>query len=179
MNHSSSFQNINVDIDSLPKLSEVNLSPLQRDYLKVILISQAIFWGILSILLIIFNPFSRIEEIEHLSWLFWSLWILIVLLSFFVALRGFSVRAYGLRSHDVYYREGLLWKSETVIPFNRIQHCEVKQGPVDRLFSLAQLKIFTAGGSASDLSIPGLSHEKANSIRHFILQKATAIDEEE
>ena len=45
-------------------------------------------------------------------------------------------------------------------------------------FNLAELKVFTAGGASSDLSISGLSPETAARIKDFIVIK-TGIDEEE
>ena len=76
------------------------------------------------------------------------------------------------------YKQGYLWRSNTVIPFNRIQHAEVTQGPIERMFELSVLRVFTAGGSASDIAIPGIRPDEAHRIKEFILSK-TAADEEE
>jgi membrane protein YdbS with pleckstrin-like domain len=76
------------------------------------------------------------------------------------------------------YRTGLWWKSETTVPFVRVQHSEVIQGPVERIFGLAKLKLYTAGGQTSDLSVPGLRPKKAEELKDFITKKI-AIDEEE
>jgi len=56
----------------------------------------------------------------------------------------------------------------TSIPFNRIQHTEVNQGPLGRMFDLARVQIFTAGGSSSDISIPGLKVEEAHQLKDHI-----------
>jgi len=85
---------------------------------------------------------------------------------------------YALREKDIVFKEGYLWRSVTVVPFNRIQHAEVEQGPFDRLFDLSKIKIYTAGGSSSDLQIPGLRPTESESIKFFILNK-TGSDEEE
>jgi len=60
-----------------------------------------------------------------------------------------------------------------VVPFKRIQHSEVTQGPVDRFFNLAKLRVFTAGGSGSDLTIPGLKLEEANKLKTLITARIT------
>lgn len=91
---------------------------------------------------------------------------------------GFRKKQYALRERDIIYRHGVIWRSNTVIPFNRVQHAEVSQGPLDRLFNLSRLRIYTAGGSSSDLSIPGLLPYDAERIKHFILNR-TVSDEEE
>ena len=76
------------------------------------------------------------------------------------------------------HRKGVLFKSTTTIPFNRVQHCEISQGPIQRMFNLHTLEIFTAGGGKSDLAIPGLEGDTAQQIKEFIVKK-TAIAEEE
>ena len=74
----------------------------------------------------------------------------------------------ALRENDISYKSGLLFFTMTSIPLNRLQHCEVSQGPLGRLFDLASVKIYTAGGSTSDLSIGGLKKEAAHRLRDHI-----------
>ena len=86
---------------------------------------------------------------------------------------GFPKKGYLLREHDVSYRSGLLFYKLTTIPFNRIQHVEVSQNIVEKVIGLSRVKIFTAGGSVSDLSIPGLLPDKAHQIESFLLSKVS------
>ena len=83
-----------------------------------------------------------------------------------------------MRSKDIVYRSGWLWRSTTTAPFNRVQHVMIDQGLIERQFQLSKLKIFTAGGSGSDLTIPGLNPETANTLKEFIVKKTTADEEE-
>lgn len=101
--------------------------------------------------------------------------ILIVLfvLRFLLVLLGFPKKGYLLREQDVSYRSGLLIYKLTTIPFNRIQHVEVSQNMVEKSFGLSSVKVFTAGGSVSDLSIPGLLPDKAHQIESFLLSKVS------
>jgi membrane protein YdbS with pleckstrin-like domain len=86
---------------------------------------------------------------------------------------GFPRKGYLLREQDVSYRTGLLFYKLTTIPFNRIQHVEVSQNIIERGIGLSRVKIFTAGGSISDLSIPGLLPDKAQQIDSFLLSKVS------
>ena len=86
---------------------------------------------------------------------------------------GFPKKGYLLREHDVSYRSGLLFYKLTTIPFNRIQHVEVSQNMIEKSFGLSSVKVFTAGGSVSDLSIPGLLPDKAHQIESFLLSKVS------
>ena len=47
----------------------------------------------------------------------------------------------------------------------------MSQGIIQRMFDLHTLQIFTAGGSNSDLSIPGLKADTAQRIKEFIINK--------
>jgi uncharacterized membrane protein YdbT with pleckstrin-like domain len=92
---------------------------------------------------------------------------------------GYNIRGYILRERDLLHRRGVIFKTITSIPFNRVQHCEVSQGPIQRFFGLNTLQVFTAGGSNSDLSIPGLKGEQAQKIKEFILKKTNPNKKEE
>ena len=81
-------------------------------------------------------------------------------------------RGYVLRDKDILFRKGVIWRSVTAIPFNRIQHVETSSTPFDRKFDLATLQLFTAGGSGGDLKIDGLSTATAEQLRIFVLEKA-------
>jgi len=89
----------------------------------------------------------------------------------FLLYRGFRRKQYALRTHDLTYQRGLIRFTVTSIPFNRVQHCEVGQGALERLFELAHLKVYTAGGSSSDLTIPGLPPERASRIKDYVLAR--------
>ncbi|MEY3369001.1 MAG: hypothetical protein RI973_2156, partial [Bacteroidota bacterium] len=84
---------------------------------------------------------------------------------------GWSRAGYALREHDILYRRGVYFHTETAIPFNRMQHCEITRGPIERAFDLATLKIYTAGTSGGDLAIEGLPVEEAQRIKEFITLK--------
>ncbi len=86
----------------------------------------------------------------------------------------FSVprKGYVVRDKDIVFRSGVIWRSVTAIPFNRIQHVETSNTPLDRKFDIATLQLFTAGGSSGDLKIDGLGSDTAEQLRVFVLEKA-------
>ncbi|TLU65410.1 PH domain-containing protein [Thalassotalea litorea] len=79
------------------------------------------------------------------------------------------IKAYALREQDLSYRSGLLFRKVITQPIARIQHVELKRGPLDRRFELAKLQVFSAGGAMHTFEIPGLELKKAQAIRQFIL----------
>ena len=107
-------------------------------------------------------------------WIFWialAVWLLLFSLTLFFAYKEYFVRGYVLRELDITYKHGWLFHHETTVPFNRIQHTEIKDGPIDRLFNLCELEIYTAGGNASDLNLSRLDPEDAKKLKEFISHK--------
>lgn len=79
------------------------------------------------------------------------------------------LKMYALREHDMNYQSGLLFKSLVSQPILRIQHIELKRGPIERKFGLATLQVFSAGGASYTFYIPGLEYQHAVQLRQFIL----------
>lgn len=97
--------------------------------------------------------------------------VLITLLALilFWAPRRYKLTGYQVSPLDVHYRTGALWRLQTSVPVNRIQHVEISQGPLERGLGLARLVLYTAGGAGSDLAVPGLRKEHAETLRSQLL----------
>jgi membrane protein YdbS with pleckstrin-like domain len=164
--------------DFLPKVEQLEFQSLENEYLKVLLWSAAI--RCMIFLLILGGAYLFKSSVIPLFLVYVvALWYAIyVVWTFTNTVKGFQHKGYALRAKDIVYKTGWLWKSITTTPFNRVQHISIDQGPIERQFNLARLKVFTAGGSSSDLSIPGLYLETANELKEFIVRK-TQEDEEE
>ncbi len=76
---------------------------------------------------------------------------------------GFSIDSGLLR-----VVRGWLFHTDTVVPFVRVQHIDVKRGPLDKMFGTATLVVHTAGTHNSIVSLPGLAPGTAASIRDDI-----------
>ncbi len=72
---------------------------------------------------------------------------------------------YAVRDQDLWVARGVLFRQQSVIPHARIQHVDTRQGPVERLFGLSRLLVFTASGLAADGGIPGLDAAVAEALR--------------
>lgn len=79
---------------------------------------------------------------------------------------------YAIRERDLLMSRGALFFVLTLIPFDRIQFVETRQGPLDRLFRLNQVIVYTAAGSAG--RIPGLDAAEAESLREELSRVAGA-----
>ncbi len=67
-------------------------------------------------------------------------------------------------------RYGILFLEERAVPVKRMQHVDLVRGPIERLFGLATLVVFTAGNEGSAFRVPGLSTSRAQELRDRIVQ---------
>ncbi len=165
------FTNEVIDTKQLPRYEEVQLTPLHPKYLKVVLINSSLFIAVLVIgyfLLLIFDK----ENISPKFSIQLAIAVLVIsILKLFFSILGFKKKAYAFRNHDVIYRSGIISTNTMVIPYNRVQHVALHEGFVSRIFGLAKVEIFTAGGSSSDLEIPGIEKEEAENIKQLLMGK--------
>ncbi len=82
---------------------------------------------------------------------------------------SFRFWGYAVRGRDITVRHGVVLRSVTSVPFNRVQHVSVNSGPLERWLGLATIKVFTAGGVGADLSIEGLVASEAAILQDLIL----------
>lgn len=71
---------------------------------------------------------------------------------------------YALRDRDLWIRQGVFWRTVSVIPYARLQFVDTRQGPLDRLFGLSQLVVHTAALGTSG-QLPGLDAAEAERLR--------------
>ncbi len=88
----------------------------------------------------------------------------------FVPKLAFRRWRYAIRDQDLYTSKGAIWHIETLVPFDRIQFVESRQGPLDRGFNLTQVIVYTAAGKAAN--IPGLDQATAETIREDLSKVA-------
>lgn len=62
-------------------------------------------------------------------------------------------------------RRGRWWQIESRVPVSRVQHLDLKRGPLERAFKLATLVIHTAGTKMAAVSVSGLDDEDAERLR--------------
>lgn len=162
------FTNVQLDLQKLPEADRLEMIPLEPAYRTVRYISGsiiAIIMLLVSWAVILFEPRSWPYGFYVGGFISAAaLWII------FYAGISFQFMGYALREKDITFKSGWLWRSMTTVPFNRVQHCDLKQGMLDRRFGLSKLTIYTAGGQSTDLMIPGLLPETAEKLKAYILR---------
>lgn len=85
----------------------------------------------------------------------WGGWLLV---------RQVHFMAWGKTEHDVYSRTGRFYQTIVCAPFGRMQYIDVTSGPLERLFGLATLRMYTASPSGH-CHIAGLTMDVAAQLR--------------
>ncbi len=172
------FNNDQLDTISIPRSEDVQFEKLDPAYKKVKIYVTCFIFAVILVAYLIAGIFAGV--LFELPWLMisFAVWLLLAGVFLFFAIKGYDYEGFAIRKHDILYKSGIFFQSTLIIPFNRVQHCEIEHGPIDRMFGLAELTLFTAGGSSSDLNIPGLTHEKAASLKNFITNRGAADEEE-
>ncbi|MEM7280984.1 MAG: PH domain-containing protein [Pseudomonadota bacterium] len=161
------FSNDSISLNELPKVEDLILKRLPTRY-KYTQIIRRTGTVLIAIAIALFLQSRNADLAYALSRAKWAsgpimlAWIVLPLLEH-------RVRGYAVRQLDLVYRSGLIWRKTTAIAFGRVQHIEVKQDVLSRWFSLASLELYTAGGRAGDLCIPGLDRDDADKLRDYIL----------
>ena len=94
--------------------------------------------------------------------------VLYAFMAFVVPARKYRHWGYDMGTDRLRIVRGYMFYRDTVVPFGRIQHIDVDQGPIDRRYGLATLTVHTAGNHNSTVALPGLLHADALAMREAI-----------
>lgn len=72
---------------------------------------------------------------------------------------------FEIQEDALYIEHGVLTRVNTVVPFVRVQHVDARRGPVERLFGLGSVVVYTAGSRGADVTIPGLTPGRADTLQ--------------
>lgn len=164
------FTNLVILPDNLPKIEKQLFNKLEKKYLRILLLQLFLFFITLTaafVTFIILNKQVPARVIVLISAGISALFIYSAL----ITVLGFPRKGYLLRENDISFKRGLITYKQTSVPFNRIQHVEINQGVLEKIYRLSSVKIYTAGGNASDLSIPGLKEDIAQNLKTFLSEK--------
>jgi len=175
--HNEVFSNGSLTVEQLPQLSQLQQQSLAPKYAKVRLTITFVLFSVILVLgtIVIFQPFvslsaNFIANIKiFMVIVFWVAVIVFIYIGF-----ADQQKKYALRALDLNYTSGLIFRKTVSQPILRIQHVELKRGPIDRKVGLAKLQVFSAGGAMHTFEIPDLPMEDAESIRQFIISHKDA-----
>jgi membrane protein YdbS with pleckstrin-like domain len=172
------FLNEPIDVTGLPRLSQGRFEPLDPRFLRIRWTADAIAAALILVIGIVVtvllpgsSPIGRWLPPVVVA-------VLLVLVALIAWLQWLEVSNLGylVRDKDFSFRQGVISRSVTTVPYARIQHVSIDRGPLARSFGLATLQLRTAGDG---LTVPGMSHETAQRLKALVVDRAgVAADEE-
>lgn len=163
------FSNHQLDLSQLPKIEEISYMPVEKKYVNVLFIKYFVSCIIPLIATLTVGFVVPEYRIEFLSVSGFFLLLLITMM--LLTRKIYAFRGYALRENDVCQRRGIILNKYISVPFRRIQHISVEQGLFSRWFGLASLNVYSAAGTKNDFSLSGITKERADEMKHFILEK--------
>lgn len=161
------FENPQIQLADIPKHEDLVIQPIAERYWNIIVIRLLIRFLVIGV--VIFSLILSINPLNAYLWPVLIIYLLVVGLSFYWQRMAFPKRGFAIRKHDIIYRRGVLSTIKTIVPFQRVQHVAVNESFLSRKYGLAQLQVFTAGGSSSDIKISGLKKEDAERMKSQIM----------
>jgi membrane protein YdbS with pleckstrin-like domain len=67
---------------------------------------------------------------------------------------------------------GNWWRRETRVPASRVQHIDLKHGPLERRWRLSTVVVHTAGSKMGAVSLSGLDADDAEGLRDRLARQA-------
>lgn len=171
------FVNNQVDVSALPRWEDVQFEGVARSYRYVIILNYVILAVILSLIAFLIVSVNNGESVA--TTLLGAGLGIIVVLSLLCALHLWSYMRWGyaLRQKDVLYRAGIFTRRVEIVPYRHIQHVQVKEGVLSRIFALVSIEVFTAG-SGKSIQIPGIPRGQSTQIQEFISDRISTIHAE-
>lgn len=166
----------NLSHQSLPQsdwqgLDQILLTPIERRYYTQILIETVtvalFFITMMSSFLLIGAEIPLLIMAVIIPGLFF-------IATLIIWLRVSHARsiAYSVCEHELLMQKGIIWFKRISLPYTRLQHISLSQGPLERKFGLNTLKCFSAGSGSAEIELPGLESKTAEKLRQHLLSMA-------
>ncbi len=144
-------------------------------------------WAIGIAIVTIFFP-QWIPDVPVLRWLKWDFlhtleWLFLLVLPIYLPISMFLIhldyrnRWYVLTDRSLRIREGVWIVREMTISLANVQNVSMSQGPIQRIFGIAEVDVSTAGGGELDLGDGNSMHrgvlrgvENADKVRDRIVR---------
>lgn len=103
--------------------------------------------------------------VEAGLWIGPATWLVLAVAGAGHALLRYRRWRFEVRTDALYIDRGVITRVTTVAPYVRVQHVDVRRGPIERLLGLASVVVYTAGSRGADVSIPGLTPDRADDLQ--------------
>ncbi len=134
--------------------------------------SDVIGWGVMLFIGLVVGLVVALNAPSALPWMAAG-WLLLALLGAWTVLfyhpRNYRAWGYRLEERVLLIKRGVWFRSVKLLPLPRLQHVDIKRGPLQRKFGLASLTLHTAGTHAASIELPGLDADEAVRLRDHLV----------
>jgi len=163
------FENQQIPADELPTVETVQFQLLPPRALKL----RVIVWAITqSILLLILAGFWLFTGMKWWGLPTLAAWLFQAIFFYWMAHKRFYREVYAVREKDIIHMKGYWFRRQVTVPYVRVQHVEIRQGPIARSLNLGSISVYTAGTEGGHLVISDIEFSEAERIKQFVAQKA-------
>ncbi|MBJ6985028.1 PH domain-containing protein [Luteimonas sp. MC1750] len=141
------------------------------------LLTDAAGWGLLAVPAIILAGVLLERPLPAMPVAFAAL-VILPAWGVWMALRRFRYARWLIDGTGLGYRRGRMWQVETRVPRTRVQHVDLKRGPLERHFGLATLVVHTAGTRDRAVAVAGLDAEDASRLRDTLARQIDQDDDD-
>ncbi|AUC86530.1 hypothetical protein CW731_15125 [Polaribacter sp. ALD11] len=132
-------------------------------YINILYKALKAFWILLFLFI---QKFSKISE-TTLLYIYIGVGVLLLffLVRAFLVFRNFQFK---IENQHFILKKGILKKTHTSIPFDRIQNINFKQNIIQQIINVHEVNVETAGSSEAEISIKALSFKEASALKQAI-----------
>ncbi|QOD60755.1 PH domain-containing protein [Polaribacter haliotis] len=132
-------------------------------YLNLLYKVLKAFWILLFLFI---QKFSKISE-STLNYIYLGIFVVLVffLLRAFFIFKNFQFK---IENNHFILKRGIIKKTNTSIPFDRIQNINFKQNIMQQIINVHEVNIETAGSAKAEISIKALSFKEAKALKNAV-----------
>lgn len=136
------------------------------------LVTDSLRAAVLATMMVVGSEYWRARHgaADWTSWAAWGVGLGLLLLALVTPPLAYARWRFSADDQLLSMRYGILFVEERRVPVPRMQHVDLVRGPIERLFGLATLVVFTAGNEGSAFRVPGLTRTRAEALRDRILR---------
>ena len=163
--------NKQIYFENLDKVENLSYIPLEKKYLRVLFIKTILSYLVLMGLVLLLLLAEGFDHRLMITVCIEFVLLVVLFVNLLLLPKIFANKGFAIREHDITYRSGIIFLSVTSIPFCKIQQVSIRQNPLSRIFGLYVIDIVNGAQLLSEISIPGLTEERANEIKASIIER--------